>query len=68
MDRDGRREVFFELNGQLRSVYIRDSEATKVNIYWLTQLTLVDSVDMYIDYMFIVFILLELTYMFVQGT
>lgn len=29
LDKDGRREVFFELNGQLRSVFIRDREATK---------------------------------------
>ena len=27
---NGEREVFFELNGQLRSVFIRDNEATKV--------------------------------------
>lgn len=27
---NGEKEVFFELNGQLRSVYIRDKEATKV--------------------------------------
>lgn len=29
LDKDGKREVFFELNGQLRSVFIRDNEATK---------------------------------------
>lgn len=28
----GEREVFFELNGQLRSVFIRDKEASKVNL------------------------------------
>lgn len=27
----GEKEVFFELNGQLRSVFIRDKEASKVN-------------------------------------
>ncbi|KAL4239004.1 hypothetical protein ACF0H5_003708 [Mactra antiquata] len=29
LDKDGKREVFFELNGQLRSVFITDKEATK---------------------------------------
>lgn len=29
LDKDGKREVFFELNGQLRSVFVRDKEATK---------------------------------------
>ncbi|XP_045187264.2 pyruvate carboxylase 1-like isoform X3 [Mercenaria mercenaria] len=29
LDKEGKREVFFELNGQLRSVFIRDNEATK---------------------------------------
>ena len=28
--KDGQREVFFELNGQLRSVMIKDTEASKV--------------------------------------
>jgi len=27
---NGEREVFFELNGQLRSVFIKDKEAVKV--------------------------------------
>lgn len=30
LDNQGRREVFFELNGQLRSVFVRDKEAMKV--------------------------------------
>lgn len=30
---NGEREVFFELNGQLRSVFIRDSEASKVSVF-----------------------------------
>lgn len=29
---NGEREVFFEMNGQLRSVFIKDKEAVKVNI------------------------------------
>lgn len=29
---NGEKEVFFELNGQLRSVFIRDKEGTKVNM------------------------------------
>jgi pyruvate carboxylase len=33
LDTAGRREVFFELNGQLRSVFVRDNEAMKV---WLS--------------------------------
>ena len=31
---NGEREVFFEMNGQLRSVFIKDKEAVKVNIYF----------------------------------
>lgn len=33
----GEREVFFELNGQLRSVFIRDVKASKVISIYLTQ-------------------------------
>ena len=33
LNANGEREVFFELNGQLRSVLIVDKEATKVRIY-----------------------------------
>ena len=29
---NGKREVFFELNGQLRSVFIQDEEASKVSL------------------------------------
>lgn len=32
---NGEREVFFELNGQLRSVMVRDQEAVKVRTYIL---------------------------------
>ncbi len=32
---NGEKEVFFELNGQLRSVFIRDKEATKVSRIWI---------------------------------
>jgi len=28
----GEREVFFELNGQMRSVIVKDKEATKVSV------------------------------------
>lgn len=31
----GEREVFFELNGQLRSVFIRDENASKVRILYI---------------------------------
>lgn len=31
LNKNGEREVFFELNGQLRSVKIKDEEASKVN-------------------------------------
>ena len=31
LKKSGEREVFFELNGQLRSVFVRDNEAMKVN-------------------------------------
>lgn len=31
---NGEREVFFEMNGQLRSVFIKDKEAVKVNFYF----------------------------------
>lgn len=34
---NGEREVFFELNGQLRSVFIQDKEAVKVNIELVPQ-------------------------------
>ena len=30
----GEREVFFELNGQLRSLYVKDSEAMKVSFLY----------------------------------
>ena len=30
---NGEREVFFELNGQLRSVMVRDQEARKVRLF-----------------------------------
>lgn len=30
---NGEREVFFELNGQLRSVMVRDQEAVKVSLF-----------------------------------
>ena len=30
----GEREVFFELNGQLRSVFIRDDQASKVIFFY----------------------------------
>lgn len=30
----GHREVFFELNGQLRSVFIQDKEAVKVRTFY----------------------------------
>jgi len=39
----GEREVFFELNGQMRSVIVKDKEATKVSV-------LVQSVNYYQDY------------------
>ena len=29
----GEREVFFEVNGQLRSLYVKDKEALKVILY-----------------------------------
>ena len=32
LTKKGEREVFFEMNGQLRSVIIKDSEAQKVSI------------------------------------
>lgn len=31
LTKNGEREVFFEMNGQLRSVFIKDKEAVKVN-------------------------------------
>jgi len=31
LTKNGEREVFFEMNGQLRSVFIKDKEAIKVN-------------------------------------
>lgn len=31
LNANGEREVFFELNGQLRSVMVRDQEAVKVS-------------------------------------
>lgn len=34
LNANGEREVFFELNGQLRSVMVRDQEAVKVRIMW----------------------------------
>ena len=30
---NGEREVFFEMNGQLRSVFIKDKEAVKVSCF-----------------------------------
>lgn len=30
----GEREVFFEVNGQLQSVMIRDETASKVQLHW----------------------------------
>lgn len=35
---NGEREVFFELNGQLRSVFIRDKEAVKVSFFYISLL------------------------------
>jgi pyruvate carboxylase len=32
---NGEKEVFFELNGQLRSVFIKDKEAVKVHLLHL---------------------------------
>lgn len=32
LTKNGEREVFFEMNGQLRSVFIKDKEAVKVNV------------------------------------
>lgn len=32
LTKTGEREVFFELNGQLRSVMVKDTEASKVTI------------------------------------
>lgn len=31
LTKSGEREVFFEMNGQLRSIYVTDKEATKVD-------------------------------------
>lgn len=35
LNANGEREVFFELNGQLRSVMVRDQEAVKVSVFIL---------------------------------
>ncbi len=33
LNRHGRREIFYEVNGQLRSVFIRDKHAGQVDIF-----------------------------------
>lgn len=35
LNANGEREVFFELNGQLRSVMVRDQEAVKASVFLL---------------------------------
>jgi pyruvate carboxylase len=31
LSKNGEREVFFDLNGQMRSIFVLDTEASKVN-------------------------------------
>lgn len=33
----GQRQVFFELNGQLRSILVKDTQAMKVQLPWASQ-------------------------------
>ena len=41
LNKNGEREVFFELNGQLRSVHIKDKEAAKVWTFTFTLLLII---------------------------
>lgn len=34
LNRAGQRQVFFELNGQLRSILVKDTQAMKVQLPW----------------------------------
>lgn len=36
LNRAGQRQVFFELNGQLRSILVKDTQAMKVLLPWIT--------------------------------
>lgn len=37
LNRAGQRQVFFELNGQLRSILVKDTQAMKVQLPWASQ-------------------------------
>ena len=44
LNKTGEREVFFELNGQMRTMFVKDSEAMKVRVVYYSELLNVISV------------------------